>query len=151
MRDHQPEIIRLALEKGWNPAKLSEAQFTFLSLQARTLSETVKDGARAVKSRVRTSLGLVVLPQKVEENRAVCLSNSCGKLRIFKKRHRNEIIDRLACDACNCKSKWLESKLADPTEACPFGLWDNRPPPPPESPGPDWQAASPPLANDTGA
>lgn len=116
--DHQNDIIREALARGYDVSALSDQQYEACAIAIRSRRELVEDSLALVGSRIRTSIGLKVLPQKIEANFSQCQSNACGKF-------RNLASGEPACDWCNCSGNNLRSKLADPYELCPAGYWSN--------------------------
>ncbi len=132
---HQLKVASLAKALGLDPARLSKSMYTKLSIQIRTKKEVLTDGAKALGSIIKTELARVRVPDDVAAaNAAVCRSNKCGAFIQLDKHKRVKEGGRIslkvvgqepACDVCNCSSRGLESKWANPSQKCPKDLWDN--------------------------
>jgi hypothetical protein len=91
-----------------------------LSLQIRSASEIVRDGASLVSSVVRSSLGIKQVSLVVAQaNEKKCRTNTCGAFREFENGDP-------ACDKCQCKARGLRAKWSDALAHCPVFEWDNR-------------------------
>lgn len=117
--DMQLRIVEQAVKDGLNPNYLTPAQFTHLSLKARSAKEAVQAAASALTSVARGVAGFVVSPEKTNQNKNVCLSNKCGKLKILKG-------GTIGCSACGCCGALLSTRWRDKRESCPLGFWSNK-------------------------
>lgn len=105
-----------------DPANLSPSQYRTLQIRVNTPMGLARGAVRAISSKVRTRLKILVVPREVSEaNEATCRSGTCGKFRELEGSPREP-----ACDVCTCQGRWLRSKWEDGLEACPMGFWDNR-------------------------
>lgn len=99
---------------------LDDAKFMEIALSVRSLAQVLKDGAKAVESRVAVTLGRRVSLQVYEERKAGCKSNKCGKCIISKQ-------GNIVCAQCGCSGQFMDAALWDPKESCrlPEGkIWD---------------------------
>lgn len=130
--DRQLEIIAAAIADGIDPARISPAQYTRLSLKVRSIPEAIGDAIKAGTSKTITSLGVRVTKEKRAANEATCRACPGKKFRQMVqvtvnadgKESRGPMSP--ACDACNCSGKMLTSKWQNPFQECPEGYWTNR-------------------------
>lgn len=118
MSKYQAQILKLATEKGFDPANLTPAQYSKLAIEVRSVPDLLKDGVTAIESRMATTLGLRnVSEEKVADNKRICESNACGFF---------GLLGAVAvCKDCNCSGKFLEAKWIDKNQSCPRGFWTN--------------------------
>lgn len=109
-------IHKRAKEKGLNPQRLTNSEYTALSIEVRDIKAKVIDGIKAVESRIVTSLGFRCVPLVIyEERQSICIA--CEFSQTF-------IGGELGCRKCTCTNKFLEAKWQDKKQRCPIGKWN---------------------------
>lgn len=111
--NYQTAILEEYRRRGWHPARVSLAQQREVALYVRTMPAKIRDAARAAGSIAATSLGFLLVPDKVFEARqAQCKSNECGSY--------SETLDgQPVCNRCGCSGRGLLAKQHDQRMACP--------------------------------
>lgn len=113
------QLIRDAKLRGRHPSTISQGEWLAESLARRTPTQIVKDGAKALGSRVKTDLLKDTVPEdKYQRNIRICETNSCGSFILIKGKTP-------VCLRCDCAGKFLESKARNKKESCPLQLWSN--------------------------
>jgi len=109
-----------AKKKGVDPSSLTDVDYLKIGMSIRSPGRLVKDGVKALASRISVTVRRVPLPI-FSERRERCQKNTCGHMIV-------SADNNIVCGKCGCSGEWMLAALNDPSESCrlPAGdkLWD---------------------------